>query len=130
MCGTALCSRLGLLEERGRLKVDETLRPSGLKNVFVAGDAAALYRMAVPFAKQYAAQVVKNIRALEREEPITPFKPKDYGYVVGLAEGEGLGEIMGFPMKGWYGFAFHYFMCVLTLLGFKNKLRLLASFWK
>ncbi len=127
MRGADLCGRLGLPQERGRVKVDQTLRPAGFANVFVAGDAASLYRMAVPIAKQYGDQVVKNIRALEAGRAITPFKVKDYGYVIALAEDEGIGEIMGIPLKGLIGYVFHYFMCGLTLLGKKNKWRLIKS---
>ncbi|MFC1809555.1 NAD(P)/FAD-dependent oxidoreductase [Candidatus Omnitrophota bacterium] len=130
MCGTQLCSQLDLPSKAGRIVIDATLRPQGMNNVFIAGDAASLYRMAVPYAKQYAAQVVKNLRALEEGKTIQPFQPKEYGYVIGLAGGEGLGEIMGMKMKGWYGFAFHYFMCFLTLLGKRNKIRFIASFFK
>lgn len=127
MEGVELNARLGLPHTNGRIIIDEFLRPRGTENLFVAGDAAFGQRMSVPIAKQYGAHTARQIKNMEKGFALKAFKARDYGYVIGLAEGEGIGAIIGLPMRSIYGYLFHYFMCALSLIGFKNKLRLVKS---
>ena len=125
MQGTNISGRFKQLAPNGRIKIDATARANGLDSVFIAGDASDKYRMSVPFAKQYAVYIAAAIKRLSYGKPIRPFCAKDYGYVVALAGGRGVGQLNGIAVDGLFGYLFHYFMCVLSLQGWRNKGKLI-----
>ncbi|MEW6536681.1 MAG: FAD-dependent oxidoreductase [Candidatus Auribacterota bacterium] len=127
MQGTDVASFFSSLTRHKRIDVDDYLRPDGLENVFIAGDASSLYRMSVPIAKQYAEYAASSIVLLEKQAVPLPFKAKDYGYIIALADHRGIGKLGILPVDGLFGYLFHYFMCGLSLLGWKNKWHLLTS---
>ncbi len=127
MQGTKVSSFFSSVARNKRIDVDAYLHPDGLKNVFIAGDASSLYRMAVPIAKQYGQYVASSFIRLEKGVEQKPFKAKDYGYVIALANHRGIGKLGIIPVDGLFGYLFHYFMCALTLLGCKNKQKLFST---
>ena len=93
-------------DRKGRISVDETLRATD--GCYVAGDAALFTRrdsqeplfMASYFAAQEGKAVTRNvIREINGEEP-EPYSPRDYGFVVPLANGRGCGTILGRNLRG------------------------------
>lgn len=88
--------------EAGQLVVDQHARVSGFATVFAAGDAAGHidasgepYAMSAQIAAQAGKQVGRNLDALLDGGPIESLDLKDRGWVVDLAGGVGVAEILG-----------------------------------
>lgn len=104
-----------------RLVVDGNLRIPNHPEVFVAGDSAAIkdkggayIRRAVNYAATSGAHAANNLIRAIHNEPLTPFKPIDLGWVIPLYVSS-IGVGLGIGIKGRPGITFHYLMC-----GIKN----------
>jgi NADH:ubiquinone reductase (H+-translocating) len=103
-----LLAELGLpLEERGRVRVDETLRVEGMENIWALGDCAAVPNAATPgrfdpptsqHALRQARRLVKNITGERR-----PYRYRTLGEVATLGRYKGIANVFGFPIKGFLG---------------------------
>ena len=100
--------QLGLpVDERGRIKVDETLRVEGVPNAWALGDGARVPNAVTPgefdpptsqHALRQARRLVKNLRG----------EPKPYGYrmlgqVATLGRYKGIAQIPGAMLRGFPG---------------------------
>jgi NADH dehydrogenase len=127
-----LLAELGLpLDERGRVRVDETLRVHGRENVWALGDCAAVPNTRTPgtydpptcqHALRQARRLAKNLHG----------KPKPYGYhmlgqVATLGRFKGIAEIPGLRLRGFLGWfvARTYHLYQLPLLS--RKLRVVLD---
>ena len=125
-------SAFGLpLDERGRLKVDETLRVEGHEHVWALGDDAAVPNTATPgevdpptqqHALRQARRLAKNIAG----------EPKPYGYkmlgqVATLGRYKGIADVLGLRFTGFLGWFITrtYHLYQLPLLS--RKLRVVAD---
>jgi NADH dehydrogenase len=100
--------RLGLpLDERGRIKVDETLRIEGVPNAWALGDGARVPNLATPdafdpptcqHALRQARRLVKNLRG----EP-APYRYRMLGQVATLGRYKGIAQIPGAMLRGFPG---------------------------
>jgi NADH dehydrogenase len=100
----------------GRMHVNRFLQVSGYENVFAAGDCAAIkngdiyLRRAVPFSVASGATAGKNIvRSLENR-PLKKYRPVDLGWVIPVYPSSA-GKVLGIPVRGRLGLAFHYLTC-------------------
>jgi NADH dehydrogenase len=103
-----LNERLGLpLDERGRIKVDPTLRIEGVPNVWALGDGARVPNLATPgefdpptcqHALRQARRLVKNLRG----EP-APYRYRMLGQVATLGRYKGVAQIPGALLRGFPG---------------------------
>lgn len=106
-----IISTIGLELERGKVKITEDLRATGEENIFVLGDCAfgvdANGKFCPPTAQvatQHGKECAKNIAALIRNQPLTPFVFDDKGTVVSLGKTHGVGAIFsGIKIKGKTG---------------------------
>ena len=128
-----LLESLGLpLDERGRIRVDETLRVEGSDNVWALGDGAAVINTKTPgvtdpptcqHALRQARRLAKNLRG----------SPKPYGYkmlgqVATLGRYKGIAELpFGLQLRGFLGWfvARTYHLYQLPLV--TRKLRVVAD---
>ena len=128
-----LFESLGLpLDERGRVRVDETLRVEGSDNVWALGDGAAVINTKTPgvtdpptcqHALRQARRLAKNLRG----------SPKPYGYkmlgqVATLGRYKGIAELpFGLQLRGFLGWfvARTYHLYQLPLV--TRKLRVVAD---
>lgn len=128
-----LFQELGLpLDERGRIRVDETLRVEGSENVWALGDGAAVPNTKTPgvtdpptsqHALRQARRLAKNLRG----------SPKPYGYsmlgqVATLGRYKGVAELpFGLQLRGFPGWfitrSYHLYQLPL----FTRKLRVVAD---
>jgi NADH dehydrogenase len=127
-----LLAELGLpLEERGRVRVDETLRVEGMEHVWALGDCAAVPNLATPgrtdpptsqHALRQARRLARNIAGDPR-----PYRYRTLGEVATLGRYKGIANIMGFPLKGFLGWFFTrtYHLYQLPLLS--RKLRVVTD---
>ena len=125
-------ARFGLpLDERGRVKVDETLRVEGHEHVWALGDDAAVPNTATPgevdpptqqHALRQARRLAKNIAG----EP-QPYHYKMLGQVATLGRYKGIADVLGLRFTGFLGWFITrtYHLYQLPLLS--RKLRVVAD---
>ena len=127
-----LLTRLGLpVDDRGRVKVDETLRVEGRTDVWALGDCAAVPNARTPgsydpptcqHALRQARQLARNLRST----------PKPYGYrmlgqVATLGRYKGIADVLGLRLRGFPGWFVtrSYHLYQLPLLS--RKLRVVVD---
>jgi NADH dehydrogenase len=103
-----LLAELGLpLDDRGRVRVSETLAVDGMDHVWALGDGAAVPNAATPgevdpptsqHALRQARRLAKNIAGERR-----PYRYRTLGEVATLGRYKGIANILGFPLKGFLG---------------------------
>ena len=114
-----------------RLEVDEYLRLKGRDDVFVIGDAASVKTergelpMLSPPAMQegrYVARAIKDGRT-----PQKPFRYLDKGTMATIGRRAAVADVRGLKLKGTIGWLAWLFVHIYYLIGFRNKLAVLAS---
>jgi NADH dehydrogenase len=131
-------AKLGLpLDERGRIRVDATMRVDGHENVWGIGDAAAVPdpakkgQAASPPTAQHAIRqgraVARNVAASIGNGRVRPFRFKTKGVFVDMGQGQAVATTLGIKWRGvpawWLARSYHLAM----LPGTKRKLRLLVD---
>ena len=101
-------AELGLpLDERGRVRVDETLRVESAEHVWALGDCAAVPNAATPgrtdpptsqHALRQARRLAKNIAG-----DVRPYRYRTLGEVATLGRYKGIANVFGVPLKGFLG---------------------------
>jgi NADH:ubiquinone reductase (H+-translocating) len=137
VAASPLGAMLGAPRDRaGRVQVQPDLTVPGLKNVFVAGDLAALTQAngkpvpgVAPAAKQQGAHVATLIRArLAGREDSSPFIYRDWGNLATIGRMAAVVDMPGgLKFSGaiawWFWLAAHVFF----LIGFRNRLVVLMN---
>lgn len=127
-----LLDELGLpTEERGRVPVDETLRVTGMSNVWALGDCAAVPNLATPerfdpptsqHALRQARRLAKNIRG-----EVRPYRYRMLGEVATLGRFKGIANVLGIRLRGFLGWwvtrTYHLYQLPL----FSRKLRVVTD---
>jgi len=103
-----LIAELGLpLDDRGRIRVDETLRVRDQEHVWALGDCAAVPNAATPdrydpptsqHALRQSRRLAKNLVGERR-----PYRYRMLGEVATLGRYRGIANVFGFPLKGFLG---------------------------
>ncbi|OGF69086.1 hypothetical protein A3C75_02545 [Candidatus Giovannonibacteria bacterium RIFCSPHIGHO2_02_FULL_44_31] len=111
-----------LLDQRGRVIVDEFLRAKGFENVFVVGDGAATENSGMAQTAIYDGQAVaENISCLITNKPLKTYQQKRVYYALPVGPGwaaVSLGFATFYGSIGWLlrKFAdFRYFLSILPL---------------
>ena len=94
-----------LLDERGFLIVDGTLRCQGQQDIFAAGDIAAFAPQPIPKSGIYAVRagpvLARNIRAVLTGAPLKPFRPqRNAMYLVSTGDAHAVGTRNGVTFEG------------------------------
>jgi NADH:ubiquinone reductase (H+-translocating) len=103
-----LLAELGLpLDERGRVRVDETLRVEGTERLWSLGDCAAVPNAATPGqvdppTSQHSLRQAKRL-ARNLAGDVRPYRFKMLGEVATLGRYKGIASVFGFPLKGFPG---------------------------
>jgi NADH:ubiquinone reductase (H+-translocating) len=127
-----LLGDLGLpLDDRGRVRVDETLRIEGEEHLWALGDGAAVPNQATPgrvdpptsqHALRQARRLAKNLAGQNR-----PYRYRTLGEVATLGRYRGIANVLGLPIKGFLGWwvtrTYHLYQLPL----FSRKLRVVAD---
>jgi NADH dehydrogenase len=103
-----LLAQLGLpLDERHRIKVDETLRVEGHESIWALGDCAGVPNLATPgqadpptsqHALRQARRLAKNLTG----EP-QPYRYRSLGQVATLGRYKGIADVLGLRLTGFLG---------------------------
>jgi NADH:ubiquinone reductase (H+-translocating) len=127
-----ILARFGLpLDDRGRVKVDSTLRAEGLPNVWALGDCARVPNEATPgqadpptsqHALRQARRLAKNLRG----DP-EPYRYRMLGQVATLGRHKGIADVLGIKFRGFLGWWItrSYHLYQLPLLS--RKLRVVTD---
>ena len=101
-------SQFGLpLDERGRVKVDGTLRVEGHEHVWALGDGAAVPNLATPdavdpptsqHALRQARRLAKNLGGEQK-----PYRYRMLGQVATLGRYKGIADVLGLRLTGFLG---------------------------
>jgi NADH:ubiquinone reductase (H+-translocating) len=123
-----LLAELGLpLDDRGRVRVDETLRVEDTDRLWAVGDCAAVPNAATPGrvdppTSQHALRQAKRLARNLAGEP-RPYRYRMLGEVATLGRHKGVASVFGFPFKGfpawWITRTYHLYQLPL----FSRKLR-------
>jgi NADH dehydrogenase len=131
-------ARLGLpLDDRGRIRVDATMKVDGHDEVWAIGDAAAVPdpakrgQDATPPTAQHAIRqgrtVARNVAASIGHGTIKPFRFKTKGVFVDMGQGQAVATTLGIQWRGlpawWLARSYH----LAVMPGVKRKLRLLID---
>jgi NADH:ubiquinone reductase (H+-translocating) len=125
-------AELGLpLDERGRVRVDGTLRVEGSEHLWALGDGAAVPNAATPgrvdpptsqHALRQARRLAKNLVGDAR-----PYRYRSLGEVATLGRYKGIASVFGVPIKGFLGWwitrTYHLYQLPL----FSRKLRVVTD---
>ncbi|MDD4899422.1 MAG: FAD-dependent oxidoreductase [Candidatus Omnitrophica bacterium] len=116
---------------QGRIKVDENLKFS--PDCFAAGDAADFtfrgvnLRMAVQFSIVEGCLAAENIARCIKKKPLRPYRPRDLGFIIPMANNRSCGVVFGVKLKGLFPTFLHYLMCIYRSVGLRNKLALIGN---
>jgi NADH:ubiquinone reductase (H+-translocating) len=130
--------RLGLpLNERGRIRVDRTMRVGGRENVWAIGDAAAVPDPAKkdgapsPPTAQHAIRqgrrVARNVAATLGSGRVRPFTYKTLGVFVDMGQGEAVADTAGIKWRGRPAWLLARSYHLAMMPGMRRKLRLLVD---
>jgi NADH:ubiquinone reductase (H+-translocating) len=127
-----LLAELGLpLDERGRVRVDETLRVEGLEGAWALGDCAAVPNTRTPgqFDPPTSQHSLRQARRLAKNltGPPKPYGYRMLGQVATLGHHKGIAEIPGMHLRGFLGWfvARTYHLYQLPLVS--RKLRVVGD---
>jgi NADH dehydrogenase len=124
-------AQLGLpLDERGRVRTDETLRVEGLEHVWALGDCARVPNQASPDpdppTSQHALRQARRLARNLRGDP-QPYRYRMLGQVATLGRYKGIADILGLRFTGFLGWFItrSYHLYQLPLL--TRKLRVVVD---
>jgi NADH:ubiquinone reductase (H+-translocating) len=95
------------LDERGRVKVDATLRVVGRENVWALGDNAAVPNLATPgqYDPPTCQHALRQARRLagNLQGDVKPYRYRMLGQVATLGRYKGIAEVLGIRIRGFPG---------------------------
>jgi NADH dehydrogenase len=134
IAGSPLARELGVPVDRaGRVAVAPDLSVPGHPEVFVIGDLATVASDGkpvpgiAPAAKQMGRCAARNILARVRGAPTKAFRYRDYGSLATIGRHAGIAVIGPFKFWGLPAWLFWLFIHIYFLIGFRNRLMVLAD---
>ena len=121
------------LDRAGRVAVAPDLSIPGHPEVFVIGDLATVTSDGkpvpgiAPAAKQMGRCAARNILARLRGAPAQAFRYRDYGSLATIGRHAGIAVIGPFKFWGLPAWLFWLFIHIYFLIGFRNRLMVLAD---
>ena len=128
VAASPLAKSLGVpLDRVGRVTPLPTLALAEHPNVFVVGDLCAftqdgkLLPGVAQVAMQEGAHAARNVLHAVRNEPLEPFRYRDYGTMATIGRGSAVGDVFGIKISGFLGWLFWIFLHIFWLIGFRNR---------
>jgi NADH dehydrogenase len=124
-------NRLGLpLDERGRVRVDPTLRVEGREDVWALGDCAAVPNersgTVDPPTSQHALRQARRLAKNLSGDP-KPYGYRTLGQVATLGRYRGIADVLGVPLRGFAGWWVTRTYHLLQLPLLSRKLRVVSD---
>jgi NADH:quinone reductase (non-electrogenic) len=121
------------LDRAGRVAVEPTLTVPGRPGMFVVGDLCAFSQDGHPLpgvaqvAMQQGAHAARNIIHDIRQQPLTPFRYRNYGIMATIGRGSAVGDIFGLKISGFVAWVFWIFLHIFWLIGFRNRVAVMSE---
>ncbi len=124
------------LDDRGHVRVDETLRVEGQERVWALGDCAAVPNRATDgspdpptsqHAVQQARQLARNLISVRAGQSPEPYCYRNRGQVATLGRYRGVANLMGVLLSGFPGWFAARTVHVLQVPGWSRRLRILGD---
>lgn len=118
-----------------RLQVDAFNRLPGSDHIFAIGDLAAFSSesypkglpMLAPVAIQQARHLAGNFKLLLSEKTMVPFSYKDKGVMATIGRKRAVVDLPKWKFQGLFAWFVWMFIHIMSLIGFRNKLRTLID---
>lgn len=119
-----------LLVKGNRIKVDEFLQVSGLKDVFAVGDVAAVHRkglidsqpMVAPAAIQQGQFLASHLIRLSKARTVRAFEYVDKGAMATIGRNKAVVDMGPLKSQGVFAWYIWMFVHLMYLVGFRNRL--------
>lgn len=125
-----LIDRYQLANSKGRLTTEPTMQVKGHKNLWAAGDCAAVpltdgsvSPATAQFAMRQGTVLGNNIIALRGKRPLQPFRFKALGEMASLGHLNAVGKVFGFKVSGLLGWLMWRAVYLSKLPGLERKLK-------
>jgi NADH:ubiquinone reductase (H+-translocating) len=123
-----LIDRYHLANEKGRLLTEPTMQVKGYKNLWSAGDCAAVplkdgsvSPATAQFAMRQGTLLGKNILAARNGQTIQPFRFKTLGEMASIGHRNAVGKVLGFKVSGFLGWLMWRATYLYKLPGLEQK---------
>lgn len=125
------------IDKAGRVLVNSDLTVPGSPEIYVIGDMASLKQAngepvpgVSPAAMQMGTHAAENILATVEGRPRQEFTYVDKGTMATIGRSKAISDVFGLKTTGLVAWLFWLFLHVFFLIGFRNRLVVLASwFW-
>ena len=125
------------IDKAGRVLVNRDLTVPGSPEIYVIGDMASLKQAngepvpgVSPAAMQMGTHAAENILATVEGRPRHEFTYVDKGTMATIGRSKAISDVFGLKTTGLVAWLFWLFLHVFFLIGFRNRLVVLASwFW-
>lgn len=125
------------IDKAGRVLVNSDLTVPGSPEIYVIGDMASLKQAngepvpgVSPAAMQMGTHAAENILATVEGRPRKDFTYVDKGTMATIGRSKAISDVFGLKTTGLVAWLFWLFLHVFFLIGFRNRLVVLASwFW-
>lgn len=121
-------------DQKGRIKVTDTLSVPGKPSIFAIGDAAHYEQAGKPLpelasvAKQQGKFVGKLLRnKINGKSSMKSFHYRDWGTLATIGRNAAVADLHLVKMKGWVAYLFWGFVHILLLTGFSNRMAVFFS---
>lgn len=119
-----------VITKGNRISVDAYNRLIGQDNVFAIGDVACMeledypsgHPMVAPVAMQQGKHLAKNLKRIEKNQPLLPFQYKDKGAMATVGKNKAVVEIGKMKIGGALAWFIWMAVHLMSLVGFRNKL--------
>lgn len=113
-----------------RLRVNEHNQIQDFKNIFAIGDTALMiseeypkgHPQVVQPAIQQAMNLIKNLRNIEKGQPLIPFKYYNKGSMATIGRNNAVVELQKIRFSGFPAWAVWLFIHLMSIVGVKNRL--------
>ncbi|MBL0118402.1 MAG: NAD(P)/FAD-dependent oxidoreductase [Saprospiraceae bacterium] len=113
-----------------RLLVNEFNQLTNFPDIYAIGDCALMITEAKPngdpqvaqVAIQQAVNLAKNLKNIQENKPLKPFKYKDLGNMATIGRKKAVAELPGFKFSGFFAWLTWLFVHLMAILGTKNKI--------
>ena len=134
VAASPLVTSLGAaLDRAGRVLAEPTLAVPGHPTVFVVGDVCALRLNGhllpgvAQVAKQEGVHAARNVLRAIRDEPLTPFRYRNYGNMATIGRGSAVADIASWKMSGFLAWLVWLFIHIFALIGFRSRLAVMGE---
>jgi len=122
-----------------RLLVDAYNRVQGTENIFALGDISLQltdekfpkgHPQLAQVAIQHADNLGKNLKRIEEEKVLVPFKYNDKGSMAIISKFNAVVDLPKFSFKGFFAWLTWLFIHIIPLVSFGNKIRLAVEWFR